>query len=130
MLHTECRAAMIDTFVGFSLRITLYVSADSAQDTSAILFMTLVNQRADKKCTNVGPGRYDRDFLIAATLFALQVQARIVKESFGTVTTTSSIDFDEACELKWKPYRRASSLKSREDSLSLAFLIACFAAPT
>jgi hypothetical protein len=36
-----------------------------------------------------------------------------------TATTTSSIDFDEACELKWEPYRRTSSLRSRGGSLSL-----------
>ena len=52
--RTERRAAMIDTFVDFLLRITLYISADSTHDTSAIPYMTLINQRGGQEVRQRG----------------------------------------------------------------------------
>jgi hypothetical protein len=75
--------------------------------------------KGQKKCANARPGRCDRGFLIAATLFALQGQARIVKK-VSDCDNNIIYRFEEACELKWEPYRPTSSLRSREDSLSLA----------
>jgi hypothetical protein len=52
--HTERRVAMIDSFVEFLLRITLHVSADSDQNTSAIPYMTLINQKGRQEVRQRG----------------------------------------------------------------------------
>jgi hypothetical protein len=120
VLHTERRAVMIETFVEFLLRITLYVSADSRSGHVGNSVYDLNQPKGQKKCANARPGRCDRGFLIAATLFALQGQARIVKKVSDCDNNNIIYRFEEACELKWEPYRPTSSLRSREDSLSLA----------
>jgi hypothetical protein len=76
VLHTERRAVMIETFVEFLLRITLYVSADSAQDMSAILYITSINQRGRRNAPTRGQG----DVIVAFSLRPLYSHSKVKRE--------------------------------------------------